>query len=110
MKKSRPGVLLTALAPPRRGAALAERLFRESTTLGVRIGEVRRVRLPREVVEVDTRWGRVPFKVSRLRGRATTVTPEFDVVRRIARAEGQPVREMLDAVREEGRRILGEPE
>jgi pyridinium-3,5-bisthiocarboxylic acid mononucleotide nickel chelatase len=107
MKKSRPGVVLTALAPPRRAGALAELLFRESTTLGVRLGEVRRVRLPREVVELDTRWGRVPFKVSRLRGRATTVTPEFDVVRRIARAEGQPVREVLDAVREEGRRIFG---
>ena len=61
------------------------------------------------MVEIETSWGRVPFKVSRLRGRATTVTPEFDVVRRIARAEGRPVREVLDAVREEGRRTLGEP-
>jgi len=109
MKKSRPGVVLTALAEPDRAARLAELLFRETTTLGVRVGEVRRVRLPREMVEIETSWGRVPFKVSRLRGRATTVTPEFDVVRRIARAEGRPVREVLDAVREEGRRTLGEP-
>jgi uncharacterized protein (TIGR00299 family) protein len=109
MKKSRPGVVLTALAAPDRAARLAELLFRETTTLGVRVGEVRRVRLPREMVEIETRWGRVPFKVSRLRGRATTVTPEFDVVRRIAQAAGRPVREVLDAVREEGRRTLGEP-
>ncbi|PYM54114.1 MAG: TIGR00299 family protein, partial [Candidatus Rokuibacteriota bacterium] len=109
MKKSRPGVVLTALAAPDRAARLAELLFRETTTLGVRVAEVRRVRLLREMVEIETSWGRVPFKVSRLRGRATTVTPEFDVVRRIAQAEGRPVREVLDAVREEGRRTLGEP-
>jgi len=102
-------VVLTALAAPDRAARLAELLFRETTTLGVRVGEVRRVRLPREMVEIETSWGRVPFKVSRLRGRATTVTPEFDGVRRIAQAEGRPVREVLDAVREEGRRTLGEP-
>ena len=110
MKKSRPGVVLTALAAPSRAAALAELLFRETTTIGVRWGEVRRARLTREMVEVETAWGRVPFKVSRLRGEALTITPEFEVVRRIAGAAGRPVREVLDAVREEGRRILKRPE
>jgi uncharacterized protein (TIGR00299 family) protein len=110
MKKSRPGVVLTALAAPARAAALAELLFRETTTIGVRWGEVRRARLAREMVEVETVWGRVPFKVSRLRGEALTITPEFEVVRRIAAAAGRPVREVLDAVREEGRRVLKRPE
>jgi len=35
-----------------------------------------------------------------------TVTPEFDEVRRIARAKGLPVREVLDQARAEGRRLL----
>jgi len=59
---------------------------------------------------VETSWGRVPFKVSRLGGRAITITPEFEVVRQIARAASRPVREVLEAVRAEGRRWLGEPE
>jgi hypothetical protein len=110
MKKSRPGVVLTALAPPDRASALAELLFRETTTIGVRWGEVRRARLAREMVEVETAWGRVPFKVSRFRGEAVTITPEFEAVRRIARAASRPVRQVLDAVRDEGRRILQRPE
>jgi uncharacterized protein (DUF111 family) len=35
-----------------------------------------------------------------------TVTPEFDEVRRIARAKGLPVREVLDQARSEGRRLF----
>ena len=36
------------------------------------------------------------FKISRLGGRVVTVTPEFEEVRRIADAQGRPVREVLD--------------
>jgi uncharacterized protein (DUF111 family) len=50
----------------------------------------------------------VTFKVSRLRGRVVTVTPEFEEVRRLAAAHGRPVREVLEAVRREGFDRLGE--
>jgi uncharacterized protein (DUF111 family) len=36
-----------------------------------------------------------------------TATPEFDEVRRLARARGRPVRDVLEQVRAEGRRALG---
>jgi uncharacterized protein (TIGR00299 family) protein len=107
MKRSRPGVVLTALSPPDRVAALAELLFRESTTIGVRWALRERACLPREMVRLETSLGDVTFKVSRLGGRAVTVTPEFEEVRRIARERGLPVRAVLDAVRDEGRRRLG---
>jgi uncharacterized protein (DUF111 family) len=106
MKRSRPGVVLTALAPPEGVGELAALLFRETTTIGVRWGEVRRVRLPRDLVPVKTTYGAVTFKVSRLGGRAVTVTPEFEEVRRIARERGLPVREVLERVRAEGARAL----
>ena len=53
---------------------------------------------------LSTVHGPIPFKVSRLDGRVVTVTPEFEEVRRIARATGLPVREVLDCARAEGRR------
>ena len=106
MKRSRPGTVVSALAPPDRAERLAETLFRETTTIGVRWSEVKRRRLPREMVRLPTSVGPVTFKVSRLAGRAVTVTPEFEEVRRIADAEGRPVREVLDAVRREGLRAL----
>jgi uncharacterized protein (TIGR00299 family) protein len=108
MKRSRPGVVLTALARPERRADLAAVLFRETTTIGVRWSEVRRTGLPREMVRLETTMGPVTFKVSRLEGRPITVTPEFEEVRRIARERGMPVRAVLEALRGEGTRALGD--
>ena len=106
MKRSRPGTVVTALAPPELAERLAEALFRETTTIGVRWSEVTRRRLPRELVRLPTTVGPVTFKISRLGDRIVTVTPEFEEVRRIADARGRPVREVLEAVRLEGIRAI----
>ena len=107
MKKSRPGVVVTALCEPGRETSLARACFEESTTIGVRWTAYQRQRLPRELVPVETSLGAIRFKVSRLDGRIVTVTPEFDDVRRAAGAAGVSVREALERAREEGRRLLG---
>jgi uncharacterized protein (TIGR00299 family) protein len=106
MKRTRPGTVLTALAPPEAAERLADILFRESTTIGVRWSEVRRRRLPRKLVRLQTSLGPVTFKVSTLGDRAVTVTPEFEEVRRLADAARLPVREVLETVRREGLRAI----
>jgi len=106
MKRSRPGVVVTILALPALADRLVDILFRETTTIGVRWSEVRRRRLPREMLRIATTFGPVTFKVSSLEGRAVTITPEFEEVRRIADREGRPVREVLETVRLEGLRAL----
>jgi hypothetical protein len=106
MKRSRPGVVLTALAPADGVEAISRVLFEESTTIGVRWSEWRRTPLPREIVTVATAYGPIPFKVSRLGGRVVTATPEFAEVARIAREKALPVREVLDRARADGRRLL----
>jgi len=106
MKKSRPGTVLTALCAPDRVTELSRVLFEESPTIGVRWTAYQRERLAREMVTLPTVYGSIPFKVSRLDGRVVTATPEFDEVRRIARAKGLPVREVLDQARAEGRKLL----
>src|SRR6266851_8011124 len=103
MKRSRPGVVVTALCPPDRVPDVARTLFEESTTIGVRFTEVRRTILARELVTLATEYGPVPFKVSQLEGRVVTVTPEFAEVARIAREKGLPLREVLDQARAAGR-------
>jgi len=108
MKKSRPGVVVTALCGPADVGALARTCFAESTTIGVRWTVYQRHRLPREMLTLETALGRLTFKVSRLDGRVVTITPEFDEVRRIAREKGIPVREALERARSEGRRLAGE--
>ncbi len=107
MKRSRPGVVLTALCPPAKVADLSRVLFEESSTIGVRWTAYQRERLEREMVTLATAYGPVAFKVSRLEGRVVTVTPEFEEVRRIAKEKGLAVREVLDQARADGRRLLG---
>jgi uncharacterized protein (TIGR00299 family) protein len=107
MKKSRPGVVVTALCEPGVVTGLTRACFAESTTIGVRWTAYQRHRLPRELVTLSTSLGPLTYKVSRLDGQAVTVTPEFDEVRRIARDKGLAVRDALDQARAEGRRLLG---
>jgi len=107
MKKSRPGIVLTALCAPEKVTELSRVLFEESPTIGVRWTAYQRERLDRETVTVTTAYGPVPFKVSRLGGRLVTATPEFTDIRRIAKEKGLPAREVLDQARADGRRLLG---
>jgi pyridinium-3,5-bisthiocarboxylic acid mononucleotide nickel chelatase len=106
MKKSRPGVVVTALCEPAAIDAITRTCFEESTTIGVRFTSYQRARLPREIVTLVTSLGPLAFKVSRLGGRVITVTPEFDDVRRAAREHGLAVREVLDRARAESRRLV----
>ena len=63
MKKNRPGVLLRALVDPSLETAAAEMILSETTSLGVRLMEVRRIELPREEKVISTVFG--PCKVKR---------------------------------------------
>jgi hypothetical protein len=84
MKKSRPGTLVTVLAPPDRRDELAGIVFRETTTIGVRYHEMARERLHREVISIDSPLGPIRFKVARREGRVVNASPEFDDCARIA--------------------------
>jgi pyridinium-3,5-bisthiocarboxylic acid mononucleotide nickel chelatase len=106
MKRSRPGVVVTALAPAPLVGTLARVLFEESTTIGVRWSTWERLPLARETVTVATAYGPIACKVARLDGRIVTVTPEFSDVRRVAREQSLPVREVLDQARADARRQL----
>jgi uncharacterized protein (TIGR00299 family) protein len=110
MKRSRPGTVLTALGAPESIETLTRVLFEESSTIGVRWSEWRRARLAREMVTLGTRYGPLPFKVSRLGDRVVTVTPEFADVVRVAREQSLPVREVLDQARADARRHFPSPD
>jgi uncharacterized protein (DUF111 family) len=97
MKKSRPGVNVTVLAPPAGRQGLAEILFAESTTLGLRVSEVERQVLEREVVTVKTRFGKVGVKLGISDGRVLNAAPEFEDCRRIASRRGVSLKEVQQA-------------
>ena len=87
MKKSRPGVVLRALAREADVPALAEILLRETTTIGLRTHKVRRITMAREAVTVATPYGPVQAKRCRY-GALVRVYPESESVRAVANRAG----------------------
>ncbi|HET9593988.1 MAG TPA: nickel pincer cofactor biosynthesis protein LarC [Anaeromyxobacteraceae bacterium] len=97
MKKGRPGLVLSALAPAGRREAVARALLAETTTLGVRMRPVERIELAREHVEVETVYGAVRIKVGRLGDDVLSAQPEHDDCLQRARERGVPLKEVLAA-------------
>lgn len=94
MKKNRPGVLVTVLAPVGTREAVSSLLFAETTTIGVRYQTMTREVLDREVVTVETPLGAIRFKVASRRGRVLNAAPEFDDCSRLAAEKGLPLKEV----------------
>jgi uncharacterized protein (DUF111 family) len=90
MKKNRPGTVLTVLAPPDLGDALALLIFEETTTIGIRYRESERRILDREVEIIACEFGDIKVKVSRLNGRVINFAPEYEDCRQAAQARGVP--------------------
>lgn len=97
MKKGRPGVLVSVVAPPERRELLEELLFRETTTLGVRRLEWDRTCLERETTTVETSYGPVRVKIGRRGVTVYNASPEFDDCQRVAGEKGVAVKEVLAA-------------
>jgi uncharacterized protein (TIGR00299 family) protein len=94
MKKNRPGTLLTVIVPPERRQAVADIVFRETTTIGLRYFDVDRECLDREIVTVTTPIGPVRFKVARRHGAIVNATPEFDDCARLATERRMSVKDV----------------
>jgi uncharacterized protein (DUF111 family) len=94
MKKNRPGTLLTVVAPPDLRPALADVVFRETTTIGLRFYEVDRECLQRELVTVETPLGAVRVKVAWRNGRIVNAVPEFEDCAALARTHNLPVKDV----------------
>ena len=105
MKKSRPGTLLSVLATPDRTEEIISTLAAETTTLGMRIGRVERRKLARASIDVETKWGKVRVKVSRVGDRVANAAPEYEDCRRIALEHGIPLKDVYDEVKSVAIRI-----
>ncbi|BDG09672.1 nickel pincer cofactor biosynthesis protein LarC [Anaeromyxobacter paludicola] len=97
MKKGRPGLVLSALAPAAARDEVARALVRETTTLGVRMRPVSRLELAREWREVETMYGAVRVKLGLLDGAVVQAQPEHDDCLARARERGVPLKEVLAA-------------
>jgi uncharacterized protein (DUF111 family) len=96
MKKNRPGSLLRVIAKPEDQERLAQIIFAETSTLGLRIYAAERRIETRSMVEVQTSFGLIRGKVSA----QGAFAPEFDDCKAIAQSTGTPLPRVLAAAQE----------
>lgn len=94
MKKSRLGVLLTAICHPEFQDACEAVIFRETTTLGIRRSTQERTILHREIHKVQTEYGEVQIKIAKSGQMIANVQPEYEDCASIARVKNISWREV----------------
>ena len=84
MKKNRPGIKLTILADPVKKDQLLKIVFRETTSIGVRMRRESREILERESMTLDTPYGKVNAKKTIYEGETLNQKVEYDDLKRLA--------------------------
>lgn len=94
MKKSRPAIKLSALVPLELRHEIADVILTETSSFGVRMYEVERAVLQREMATVKTLHGRVRVKIGRLNGTVVQVAPEYEECKKLAKEREIPIRKV----------------
>ncbi len=108
MKKNRPAVMLSVLAPKHAEFDLTETIMRETSTLGIRVRPVSRHIAEREIIEFNSTLGHMKAKVKRFMGNLLSVHPEYEECRRIALERNMPLQEVYRIIEIEARRYLAQ--
>ncbi|MFA4874427.1 MAG: nickel pincer cofactor biosynthesis protein LarC [bacterium] len=107
MKKNRPGVRLSCIAPWDSKDRVIDAMLAETTTFGVRYWPAERKMLTREFVKAKVKKGSIVFKVGRdSKGRIVKAMPEFEDVKRLARKGRRPLMEVYFAALSEARKLV----
>ena len=97
MKKSRPGTLLTVMCREEDMERIAGLIFRNTTTLGMRVYHCERMILERSEKTLHTEFGDVRCKEASGYGVVRSKL-EYDDVRRLAKSSGRSIREIRDII------------
>ncbi|MBD3181755.1 nickel pincer cofactor biosynthesis protein LarC [Candidatus Poribacteria bacterium] len=90
MKKSRPAVKLTVLTDQKYVQDICDSILAETTTIGVRIYKADRKKLAREIVDVETPYGKIKAKLARMGSNVIKVIPEYDDCKKISQDKNVP--------------------
>lgn len=103
MKKNRPGMLLSVVCGDKERVRLAQTVYRETTTAGIRFCRMQRSVLPRRAETVATRFGRIAVKILAAPD-GERIAPEFESCRSAALRHNVAVQDVYAAVIAAGRK------
>ena len=95
MKKVRPGILMTVLLPKNKLEKIAEVIFRETTSFGIRYYETKRLKLVRKKSAIKGRWGSLCLNKGYIGSELVKVSPEYSDCRKIASKKRMAIKNIV---------------
>ena len=102
MKKNRPAYKLTVACRKEDMFKLQNIMFRETTTIGIRYHFEFRTELERELIEIDTKYGKLKVKKV-VNNRETFIYPEYESMKDLAEKNNIPLKELYKLDELEGK-------
>lgn len=92
MKKSRPAQMLSVLVDDTHAQACQDLIFKETSTIGLRIHEVERIEAKRTLVSVLTCYGEISCKISYYGDAVSNISVEYEDCKRLALKQAVPLK------------------
>lgn len=94
MKKGRPGTLVQVIVSPEKQRHMAQIIFADTTSIGVRSYPTGRIKLKRRAKIISTPLGDVRVKAVETEEGKVDIRTEFDELKRLAKSKGMSIREV----------------
>ena len=98
MKKGRHGIKITALCDKNDIDKLSKIIFEETKTIGIRIFPAGRKKLDREIKTINTKYGKIRVKISKLNNKIKNIAPEYEDCAEIAKKNKIPLRKIYEEI------------
>lgn len=102
MKKNRPATLVSLLCRGTDQHKFLNLLYRETSTIGVRVNRVERHGLDREIRKLNTEFGEIAVKNAFMDGEKVNSQLEFEDIKAAAAGNRVPVKTIVDALADAG--------
>ncbi len=106
MKKGRPGILISVIAPPENVSRIEDLLFRQTSTLGIRKCLVERHCLAREYHTIVLNGCPIKIKTALRNGEIIKYAPEYEDCLQAAQILNQPLKDIYDEAKFQFRKVL----
>ena len=97
MKKGRPGNIISVLCEKKNFKEVVEIIFNETTTIGLRVSDIKRLKLKRELIEINTPFGKVKAKKIYIDDEERII-PEYEECKKIAEKNKLPLNKVYNII------------
>ena len=94
MKKNRPAFKLNIICTLKEENNIAELIFKETSTLGIRRETINRYCLEREKQILKLPYGEIEIKIAKLDGEIVNSSPEYESCKKLAKKTGKPLKDI----------------